>query len=109
MKTDGSADSIVTAGGAKGPIKLSRVRSSFHRNRRMIAEGGWVVAGSGAYALAVLVGVRLLTEATPPSVYGAVGLLVGILTVGRSLFTSPVCAAARESPLSGTELDTNRY
>jgi hypothetical protein len=40
-------------------------------------------------------GVRLLTEATTPSVYGAVGLLVGMLTLGRNLFCYPLFFAAQ--------------
>jgi O-antigen/teichoic acid export membrane protein len=60
----------------------------------MIAEGGWLVGGTAGTALALLVGVRLLTEATPPSVYGEVGLLVGILNLGRNLFLAPLCTAA---------------
>jgi O-antigen/teichoic acid export membrane protein len=95
VKTDAPSESVESVSGAWRYGKLSRVRSSFRRNRRIISEGGWLVAGQGASALAILVGVRLLTEVTPPPVYGAVGLLVGVLTLGRNLFWSPLCLASQ--------------
>jgi O-antigen/teichoic acid export membrane protein len=95
IDTDIPSDSIVAVTGGERSGGFARVRSTLHRNRRMIAEGGWLLAGHVASASALFVGVRLLTEVTPPAVYGAVGLLVGTLTLGRSLFCSPLFGAAQ--------------
>ena len=43
-----------------------------------MGEGAWVLAGRVLSVLAAFVGVRLLTEYLPPSVYGQVSLLLGV-------------------------------
>ncbi|MBV8267213.1 MAG: hypothetical protein JO252_12870, partial [Planctomycetaceae bacterium] len=63
-------------------------------SRNTISDGAWLVSGQGLTAISMLVGVRLLTEAVPPEVYGAVSLMVGILTLGRNLFCFPFCQAS---------------
>jgi O-antigen/teichoic acid export membrane protein len=65
-----------------------------HLDRQVISDGAWLIGGQGLTAIAMLVGVRLLTEAVPPEVYGAVSLMVGLLTLGRNLFCFPFYQAS---------------
>jgi O-antigen/teichoic acid export membrane protein len=46
------------------------------------------------FALSTLLGVRLLSDLMPPASFGEVGLLVGLLTLGRNLFAYPFLQAA---------------
>lgn len=57
---------------------------------RLFREGTWVVLGQVSTAFAGLIGVRLLTELAPKSVFGEVSLLLGILAIGKNLFVAPV-------------------
>ena len=61
--------------------------------RNIIKEGSWVFIGQILTALAALVGIRLITEFVPPKVYGSVTLLIGITTLGRNLFCTPLLQA----------------
>jgi hypothetical protein len=56
---------------------------------RVAREGGFVVAGQVAVALAGLIGIRLLTELAPGHVFGEASLLMGLLMLGRNLFLAP--------------------
>lgn len=77
---------------------LSRIRAGrfpFAVGRGgLAAEGAWVIAGQTFCALALLVGVRLLTEVVPPETFAAVSLIVGVLTLGRNIFCFPFFQAA---------------
>ena len=69
-------------------LKLSAART------RLLGEGLWVTLGQVASAVGTLVGVRLCTEFIPPEVFGAVGLLLGMTTLGYSLACAPYLQAA---------------
>ena len=55
-----------------------------------MCEVAWVVIGQVGVALAMLIGVRLLTEFLSPDVYGTLALLMGLMALGRGLFCQPV-------------------
>ncbi len=71
----------------------------------ILREGAWSAFGKITTALGALIGVRLLTEFVPKEVYGKISLLIGIVTLGSSLFASPLISAAQrfhpEMALSG--------
>lgn len=66
---------------------------SFAR-RKLLGEGAWVVAGRILSVLAAFIGMRLLTEYLPPGVYGHVGLLLGLTSLGNLLTCMPLSQAA---------------
>ncbi|TNE43366.1 MAG: lipopolysaccharide biosynthesis protein [Deltaproteobacteria bacterium] len=68
-------------------------RISFAR-RKLLGEGAWVVVGKLSSILAAFVGMRLLTEYLHPSVYGHVGLLIGLTGLGNLLTCMPLSQAA---------------
>ncbi len=61
--------------------------------RRLIREGGWVAVGQGVAIVARIGGLRLITDLVSPQVYGEVVLLLGLATLGSSMFCSPVLTA----------------
>lgn len=61
---------------------------------RLVKDGAWATIGQVVAALGALVGVRVLTEMLPPEVYGAVSLLVGLMTLGCNLLASPFNSSA---------------
>ena len=58
--------------------------------RQFLGEGVWVVAGQTLAALGTIVGLRLLTSALPPSVFGELILLNGIILLGNGLSGGPL-------------------
>jgi len=60
----------------------------------LLREGIWVAFGQVASAIGVLVGIRLLTEYVSPEVFGKVSLLIGIVSLGSSIFCLPLLQAA---------------
>ena len=64
------------------------------RRRRLAAEGAWLVGGQALSAVALLAGVRMLTEVVRPEVFASVSLALGALTLGRNLFCVPFLQAA---------------
>jgi O-antigen/teichoic acid export membrane protein len=72
------------------PVLWAKVR----RHGLLVSDGLWLVGGQGGVAIGTLVGVRLLTEATPPAVFGSVSLLLGVLTLCRNFFNFPFCQAS---------------
>src|SRR5882762_9627901 len=62
--------------------------------RRILGEGAWAAAGQVTAALGTLVGLRLLTEVVPPSIFGTVSLLLGLSMLGTNLFCAPFMHAA---------------
>jgi len=62
--------------------------------KRILGEGSWVIGGQLAIALALLIGVRLLTEFLPPDVYGTLALVMGLTNLGKGLFCQPLMQAA---------------
>jgi len=56
---------------------------------RIVREGVLIGLGQAAAVLGGLVGVRLLTELLPPTVYGEVVLLTGLAALGTGLFCAP--------------------
>jgi O-antigen/teichoic acid export membrane protein len=64
-------------------------------HRGIIQQGKKVFAlGQIAQVLALLAGIRLLTEYLPPQTFGAVSLSLGLLTFGMSIFCKPFLQAA---------------
>jgi O-antigen/teichoic acid export membrane protein len=62
--------------------------------RRLLGDAVWVALGQVASAAGLLVGMRLLTEFVPPEIFGTVSLLIGVATLGSSLFCNPQLQAA---------------
>ncbi|HJZ45283.1 MAG TPA: lipopolysaccharide biosynthesis protein [Hyphomicrobiaceae bacterium] len=67
-----------------------RRRAAAFRQRPLVREGLWVVAGHGVTAVAGLVSIRLFTELAPQSVFGAANLLLGMLTLGMHALLAPI-------------------
>lgn len=72
---------------------LKRVTLLSPAHKRVWHEAGWVFAGQTVAALGALAGIRLVTEAVAPSVYGSVALLTGAVTLAFSLAASPLMQA----------------
>jgi len=62
--------------------------------KRLLGEAMWIALGQVVSASALLLGIRLLTEFVPPEVFGTVSLLIGISTLGATLFCNPMLQAA---------------
>jgi O-antigen/teichoic acid export membrane protein len=62
---------------------------------RILGDAGWMFAAQAASALGLLLGMRLLTEQVPPSVFGSVSLLIGLVTIGTDIFCVPLLDASR--------------
>jgi O-antigen/teichoic acid export membrane protein len=60
----------------------------------VISEGLLIAFGQGLQAIAMLVGVRLLSELVSPEIYGEVALFMGIVVLGRQVFGFPFLQAA---------------
>ena len=60
---------------------------------RLAGQAAWVVAGQVVSAFGTLVGLRLVTEAVPPSVYGTVVLAVGIVALAQGIAVRPMMQA----------------
>jgi O-antigen/teichoic acid export membrane protein len=59
-----------------------------------VIDSTWMILGQVIFALSTLIGVRLLSDLMPPAAFGEVGLLVGLLTLGRNLFAYPFLSTA---------------
>jgi O-antigen/teichoic acid export membrane protein len=76
-------------------LRWSAVRmQSSPLKRQLLGEGAWVVFGQAVSAAAMFIGTRMLTEFVAPSVFGAVSLLVGVVTFGTATFCVPQLHAA---------------
>ena len=60
----------------------------------ILGDGLWIAFGQGAQAIAMLVGVRLLSELVAPNIYGEVTLFMGAVFLGRQVFGFPFLQAA---------------
>lgn len=60
----------------------------------MLRDGALLGVGHVTAALGGLVGLKLLTSLVSPETYGEVALLVGLATLGRNFFCSPVLLAS---------------
>src|SRR5438045_2757949 len=60
---------------------------------RVLHEGIWVAVGQGIAAIGMVAGMRLLTEAVPPTVFGAVTLLLAIAPLAYNFLCSPLLLA----------------
>jgi O-antigen/teichoic acid export membrane protein len=77
------------------PVLLPFRISFFQRFRSgIIGEGLLIAFGQGAQAIAMLVGVRLLSELVSPDIYGEVTLFMGVVVLGRQVFGFPFLQAA---------------
>ena len=61
--------------------------------RLLLREGAMIAVGHGATIVARLVGLRLVTGVVGPGVFGEANLLVGLVTLGTTLFCAPVLQA----------------
>ena len=61
--------------------------------RNLLAQGSWVACGQILAALGALVGIRVLTELVPPTIYGALTLLLGIAALGLEAVFTPILQA----------------
>ncbi|RJP80460.1 MAG: hypothetical protein C4522_07630 [Desulfobacteraceae bacterium] len=64
----------------------------FHRD--IVGDGLLIALGQIAQAMAMLVGVRLLSELVEPKIYGEVTLFMGAVILGRQVFGFPFLQAA---------------
>ena len=93
-----SSDSVLES--APAPSSSARIRPQNGLRSYLISRRGALVdaislIGSQViFALSTLIGVRLLSDLMSPAAYGEVGLLVGLLTLGRNLFAYPFLQAA---------------
>jgi O-antigen/teichoic acid export membrane protein len=60
---------------------------------RLAGDAGWLAAAGLSQAVAVLVGMRLLTEYLPPATFGTVTLLTGWMTLAMGTVAFPVLQA----------------
>ncbi len=54
----------------------------------------WLIGGQAILAAGQLAGVRFLTEAVRPEIYGTVSIVLGLVVLGRSQFSLPFAMAA---------------
>jgi O-antigen/teichoic acid export membrane protein len=54
----------------------------------------WLIGGQALLAVGQLAGVRLLTEAVRPEIYGTVSIVLGLVVLGRSQFSLPFAMAS---------------
>jgi O-antigen/teichoic acid export membrane protein len=73
------------------PFRISFFQR-FHSG--IMVEGLLIAFGQGAQALAMLVGVRLLSELVSPDIYGEVTLFMGAVILGKQIFGFPFLQAA---------------
>jgi hypothetical protein len=55
---------------------INNLIAAIHRRRAIWGEFSWIVVGQAAAVLGAIVGVRLLTDAIPPQVYGGLALAI---------------------------------
>lgn len=88
------------------------MKSFLQRHRRILGEAGWVFFGQAVSAVATLVGLRLITEAVPPAVYGTVALALGVVALAQGLAVGPLMQAVLryypEAASGGREADLRR-
>lgn len=60
------------------------------RHRRVLSDAAWLVVAHLVAAVSLLGGNRLITQYVPPSVFGAISLLLGILNFQRSIVLYPL-------------------
>ena len=69
------------------------------KERRVFGDAFWALLGQLASAIALLGGIRVLTELVTPDVYGQAALLNGFVALGVTLFSYPfICAGMRILP-----------
>ena len=67
----------------------------------LLKDGAWVIVGQVISGIGIFAGIRLLTEFTPPEVYGELALALGIVALAQGLSNGPLMQAAlRYSPES---------
>lgn len=72
---------------------------SLLKQKRLLGDGLWALAGQLVSALALLAGTRMLTELVAPEVFGQVALLSGFVALGVAVFSYPfICAGMRMLP-----------
>ena len=62
--------------------------------RRLSGDVLWLIGGQALLAIGQLAGVRLLTEAVRPEIYGTVSIVLGLVVLGRSQFSLPFAMAS---------------
>lgn len=72
---------------------------SLLKQKRLLGDASWALAGQLVSALALLAGTRMLTELVAPDVFGHVALLSGFVALGVAVFSYPfICAGMRLLP-----------
>lgn len=61
--------------------------------RRLVGQSAWVLIGQGLSAIGTLVGLRLVTGAVSPTVYGTVVLTVGVVALAQGVAVGPMMQA----------------
>ncbi len=64
------------------------------RPRWLIADGAWIVGGVALSALGTLVGLRIMTQIASPATFGALTLLLGVISLAMNLAATPLSQAA---------------
>lgn len=72
--------------------RLKRSRSG-RLTGRLVSDSVWQVASVAFIVASMLISIRLLTEAMPREDFGAVNLLIGIVTLSRNVFCQPFLMA----------------
>lgn len=69
------------------------------KQKRLLGDAFWALAGQLISAVALLAGTRMLTELLAPEVFGEVALFGGFVALGVAVFAYPfICAGMRLSP-----------
>ncbi|MCK6395844.1 lipopolysaccharide biosynthesis protein [Zoogloea sp.] len=63
------------------------------KSRSLLTDGAWIAALQGLSAVGQLLGMRLLTEVVPPSVFGEVSLWVGAIALVSAAMANPTMQA----------------
>lgn len=72
---------------------LRKLAQAAPEKRRLAREGAWVAMGSIVKAVAMIGGVRLLTEVLPRDVYGATNLILGGVMLAFNVLAYPLLQA----------------
>jgi O-antigen/teichoic acid export membrane protein len=69
------------------------------KEKQLFGDAFWALFGQLMSAIALLAGIRVLTELVTPDIYGQVALLNGFVALGVTLFSYPfICAGMRILP-----------
>jgi O-antigen/teichoic acid export membrane protein len=87
---------MVPGTSAKSPIHLLMIDNfvaAVRRKQAILGEFSWILVGQAASVLGAIVGVRLLTDAIPPQVYGELALAMTAATLVNQIILGPLSNA----------------